>query len=77
VIGRESLINRLEDLGLRCTNPGQLIGLFKGRVDGIERLATVNLQHDLIDERTVRQTLIRVGCDLDDIENFIATHRAC
>lgn len=76
MIPQGRLINKLEELGLRCVSPGQLIGFFKGRVRGVERIATVNLRHDLLDEKTVRETLHRVGCDIDEVEDFIAKTRA-
>jgi hypothetical protein len=76
VIAQERLINKLNDLGLRCSNPGQLIGYFKGRVRGVDRIATINIRHDFIDEETVRRTLMLIGCDTDEIEGFISQNRA-
>ena len=76
MIARERLTNKLENLGMRCSNPGQLIGLFKGRVRGVDRIATVNIAHDFLEELTVRSTLNRVGCDIDEIEDFVANNRA-
>jgi hypothetical protein len=76
MIPKECLINKLDELGLHCTNPGQLIGLFKGRVRGVDRVATVNIAHDLIDELTVNRTLVLIGCDSEEIEAFVTQTRA-
>jgi hypothetical protein len=74
MIRRERLINKLEDCGLRLADFGVRTDLFKGRVRGVTRIASIP-RHDLLDELVVRQQLHFVGCDRDEIEAFIANNR--
>ena len=68
------LIDKLEDIGLRCADIGARVAFFKGKVAGLPRIASVPI-FDLLEDEYVRQQLHFIGLEREEIETFIAQNR--
>lgn len=71
MIRRERVIKKLEEIGFVYVSGAARNDLFKARINGMVRYASL-VRHDYLENETVRSILNQAGCDIEEIERFIS-----